>query len=150
MQISKAESVDMKRFQLLTVKDKILSNTLKNSNKFFLFSVGIFVFMGIMVGIFVIIILLMGCDKENLELKEGYILEDIQNSLMNSNWKQETLKILNHYIRGLEIATDEKIKKMVNKHCEYMKIYGKNGRKTIYLSKKIDKEIQKIYNKKFL
>lgn len=78
------------------------------------------------------------------------ILEDIQNSLMNSNWKQETLKILNHYIRGLEIATDEKIKKMVNKHCEYKKIYGENGRKTIYLSKKIDKEIQKIYNKKFL
>lgn len=39
------------------------------------------------------------------------ILEDIQNSLMNSNWKQETLKILNHYIRGLEIATDEKLKK---------------------------------------
>lgn len=78
------------------------------------------------------------------------ILEDIQNSLMSSNWKQETLKILNHYIRGLEIATDEKIKKMVNKHCEYKKIYGENGRKTIYLSKKIDKEIQKIYNKKFL
>ena len=69
---------------------------------------------------------------------------------MNSNWKQETLKILNHYIRGLEIATDEKIKKMVNKHCEYKKIYGENGRKTIYLSKKIDKKIQKIYNKKFL
>ena len=78
------------------------------------------------------------------------ILEDIQNSLMNSNWKQETLKILNHYIRGLEIAKDEKIKKMVNKHCEYKKIYGENGRKTIYLSKKIDKKIQKIYNKKFL
>lgn len=39
---------------------------------------------------------------------------------------------------------------MVNKHCEYKKIYGENGRKTIYLSKKIDKEIQKIYNKKFL
>ena len=78
------------------------------------------------------------------------IIKDIQNSIMNSNWKQETLKILNHYIRGLEIATDEKIKKMVNKHCEYKKIYGENGRKTIYLSKKIDKEIQKIYNKKFL
>lgn len=78
------------------------------------------------------------------------ILEDIQNSLMSSNWKQETLKILNHYIKGLEIATDEKIEKMLNKHCEYKKIYGENGRKTIYLSKKIDKEIQKIYNKKFL
>ena len=33
----------------------------------------IVVSLGIMVGIFVIIILLMGCDKENLELKEGYI-----------------------------------------------------------------------------
>ena len=33
----------------------------------------IVVSLGIMVGIFVIIILFMGCDKENLELKEGYI-----------------------------------------------------------------------------
>ena len=78
------------------------------------------------------------------------ILEEVENSLMSDNWKQNTLKIINFYIKGLEIATDEKIKKMVNKHCEYKKIYGESGRKTIYLSKKIDKEIQKIYNKKFL
>lgn len=78
------------------------------------------------------------------------ILEEVENSLMSNNWKQDTLKIIIPYIKELEIATDGKIKKMVHKHCEYKKIYGKNGRKTIYLSKKIDKEIQKIYNKKFL
>ena len=39
------------------------------------------------------------------------ILKEVENSLIINNWKQDTLKIINLYIKGLEIATDEKIKK---------------------------------------
>jgi len=78
------------------------------------------------------------------------ILEDIQDSLMSSNWKEKTLQTINLYIKGLEVATDEKIKKMVDKHCEYTRIYGENGRKTIALGKSINRKVQKIYNKKVL
>lgn len=78
------------------------------------------------------------------------ILEDIQDSLMSSNWKEKTLQNINLYIRGLEVATDEEIKKMINKYCEYTQKYGENGRKTVALGKKIDRKAQKIYNKKVL
>ena len=78
------------------------------------------------------------------------ILEDIQDSLMSDDWKEKTLQNINLYIKGLDIVTDKKIEKMVNKHCEYTKIYGENGRKTIRLGKKLDREVQEIYNRKFL
>lgn len=78
------------------------------------------------------------------------ILEDIQDSLMSSNWKEKTLQNINLYIRGLEVATDEEVKEMINKHCAYTQKYGENGRKTVALGRKIDKKVQKIYNRKVL
>ena len=40
-----------------------------------------------------------------------------------------------------------KIQKLIKKQNEYIKKYGENGRKTIKVNKKIDKEIQNIFNK---
>ncbi len=78
------------------------------------------------------------------------ILEDIQGSLMSEDWKEKTLQTINLYIKGLEVATDEEIKKMINKYCEYTQKYGENGRKTIELGKRINRKVQKIYNRKSL
>lgn len=78
------------------------------------------------------------------------ILEDIQGSLMSDEWKEKTLQNINLYIKGLTIATDGKIKKMVDKHCAYTRKYGENGRKTVALGKSINRKVQKIYNKKVL
>lgn len=75
------------------------------------------------------------------------ILEDISTSLMDNNWKEKTLKTIEIYRKGLEIATNVKIKNMIDKHSEFTKKYGENHKKTIKLGKKIDEEIQKIYNR---
>lgn len=74
------------------------------------------------------------------------ILEDIQNSLMQENWKEESLRTIAIYRKGLEIATNTKIKNLIEKHREYIKNYGENDKKTIKIGKKIDEEVQKIYN----
>lgn len=74
------------------------------------------------------------------------ILEDIQNSLMQKNWKEESLKTIAIYRKGLEIATSPKIKNLVEKFKEYKEKYGENGRKTLKIAKKIDEETHKIYN----
>ena len=74
------------------------------------------------------------------------ILEDIQNSLMQKNWKEESLKTITIYRKGLEIATSPKIKNLVEKFKEYKEKYGENGRKTLKIAKKIDDETHKIYN----
>ena len=74
------------------------------------------------------------------------ILEDIQNSLMQKNWKEESLKNIDLYRKGLEIATSPKIKNLVEKYKEYKEIYGENDRKTLKIAKKIDEETHKIYN----
>lgn len=74
------------------------------------------------------------------------ILEDIQSNLNQENWKCQTLSTIRQYKQGLLIATNDKIKKLVEKHKEYIKKYGENGKKTMALGKKIDKEVQKIYN----
>lgn len=73
------------------------------------------------------------------------ILEDIQNSLMQKNWKEESLKTITIYRKGLEIATSPKIKNLVEKFKEYKEKYGENGRKTLKIAKKIDDETHKIY-----
>ena len=52
------------------------------------------------------------------------ILEDIQNSLMQKNWKEESLKNIDLYRKGLEIATSPKIKNLVKKHKKYIKENG--------------------------
>ena len=74
------------------------------------------------------------------------ILEDIQNSLMQKNGKEESLKNIDLYRKGLEIATSPKIKNLVNKHKKYIKKYGENDKKTLEIVKKIDDETHKIYN----
>lgn len=74
------------------------------------------------------------------------ILEDIENSLQKENWKEESLKTIAIYRKGLEIATNLKIKNLIEKHREYIKKYGENDKKTIKIGKKIDEEVQKIYN----
>ena len=74
------------------------------------------------------------------------ILEDIENSLQKENWKEESLKNIAIYRKGLEIATNPKIKNLIDKHREYIKKYGENYKKTIKMGKKIDEEVQKIYN----
>ena len=74
------------------------------------------------------------------------ILEDIQRNLNQDDWKCKTLSTISQYKKGLLIATNPKIKKIVEKHREYIKKYGENGKKTIAVGKKIDEEIKKIYN----
>lgn len=74
------------------------------------------------------------------------ILEDIQSNLNQENWKYQTLSTIRQYKQGLLIATNDKIKKLVEKHKEYITKYGENGKKTMALGKKIDEEVQKIYN----
>lgn len=70
------------------------------------------------------------------------ILEDIQESLQKENWKDESQKTINIYRKGLLIATNEKIKKLI----EESKRYDEDSVKYIKIGKKIDEEIQKIYN----
>ena len=70
------------------------------------------------------------------------ILQDIRNSLNNDT--EQALKTIEIYKRNLEIAENQKIKKLINKQKEYTKKYGENGRKTIKVNKKIDKKIRKI------
>lgn len=74
------------------------------------------------------------------------ILEDIQNSLMQKNWKEESLRTIAIYRKGLEIATSPKIKNLLKKHKECKEKYGENGKKTFKIAQKIDKEKHKIYN----
>ena len=74
------------------------------------------------------------------------ILEDIQNSLMQKNWKEESLKNIHLYRKGLEIATSPKIKNLVKKHKKYVKKYGENDKKTLEIAQKVDDETHKIFN----
>lgn len=70
------------------------------------------------------------------------ILEDIENSLYSENWKCNTLSIVSQYKRGLLIATNPKIKKLVKES----KKYDENSIKYRIIAKKIDNEVQKINN----
>lgn len=75
------------------------------------------------------------------------ILEDIYNSLQGYDWKEKGLKTIRIYQKNLELSTNKKIQQLIEKQKEYIRKYGENGRKTIELNKKIDKEIAKINNK---
>lgn len=75
------------------------------------------------------------------------ILQDIQDSLKDEkNAKIKGLQTISIYKKDLEIATNEKLKELITKHTEYVKRYGEYDRKTLRLSKKIDKEMRKIFN----
>lgn len=74
------------------------------------------------------------------------ILEDIQNSLIRENWKEESLKTITLYRKGLEVSTSTKIRKLIEKQKEYLEKYGESGKKTLQINKKIDDEIRRIYS----
>lgn len=74
------------------------------------------------------------------------ILEDIEQSLQRDDWKEKSLKNIAIYRKGLKIATNTKIKTLIEKHRQYIEKYGENDKKTIKIGKKIDEEVQKIYN----
>lgn len=75
------------------------------------------------------------------------ILEDIQESLNNTkDWKDKSLKTTELYRKGIELSIDENIKQLIEKHKQYVKKYGESDKRTINIDKKIDEEIQKIYN----
>ena len=57
------------------------------------------------------------------------ILEDIENALYTKNPKENTIKTLEIYRKNLEISTNKKIQKLVDKRKNYIQEYGKNGRK---------------------
>ena len=50
------------------------------------------------------------------------ILEDIQSCLKQDDWKCKTLSTISQYKKGLLIATNPKIKKLVEKYKEYIDI----------------------------
>ena len=75
------------------------------------------------------------------------ILEDIGNTLEKiDNWREKGIKATDIYIKGLKIATNEKIQNLIYRQDKYSKLYGENSKKTLKLSKKVDKEISKIFN----
>lgn len=74
------------------------------------------------------------------------ILKDVRNSLMKENWKEETLKTIAIYRKGLEIANNQKIEELIKRYKEYKEKYGENDRKTLKISKKIDDKIREIYS----
>lgn len=75
------------------------------------------------------------------------ILENIQETLNGKNAKEKGLKIVEIYRKNLEISTSKKMRKLIDKQKEYCQIYGEDDKRTLKLSKMIDKEIQKIFNK---
>lgn len=75
------------------------------------------------------------------------ILEDIRQALNDTNnAKDKALKTVELYRKNLEIATNDKLKELIKKHTEYSRKYGEDDRKTLKLSKKIDKELRKIFD----
>lgn len=75
------------------------------------------------------------------------ILQDIQESLNdNKNAKIKGIRTIATYRKNLEIATNEKLSALIKKHTECAKRYGEYDKKTLKLNKKIDKEMQKIFN----
>ena len=50
------------------------------------------------------------------------------------------------FARMLKEKDYKKFLELVEKYKEYITKYGENGKKTIALGKKIDEEVQKIYN----
>lgn len=75
------------------------------------------------------------------------ILEDIQEKLQDTeNPKIKGLQTISNYRKNLEIATNEELKELIARHTEYVKEYGEYDKKTLRLSRKIDKKMRKIYN----
>lgn len=71
------------------------------------------------------------------------ILEDIEQCLYSDNWKGKTLSTVRQYKNGLLIATNSKIKDLIQE----FKKYDENSNKAKRIAKKIDKEVSDIYNR---
>lgn len=76
------------------------------------------------------------------------ILQEISSQLTYDNWR-EAQKTVDTYIKNLEIATNEKIKKLINKHTVYCEKYGEDSFRTKILARKINRELSAIYNKNY-
>lgn len=74
------------------------------------------------------------------------ILKEIEEDLKNEN-REKAIKDIDYYIKNIEITTDKKINELMYKYLEMKKNYGLYDRRTMSISKKIDKEILKIYFK---
>lgn len=74
------------------------------------------------------------------------ILEDIENSLQKENWKENSLRTINQYEKGLKVATNKKIQELIEKQKVLIEEKGKNSKEIIKINKKIDEEIRKIFN----
>ena len=55
---------------------------------------------------------------------------------MKEKWKEETLKTIVIYRKGLEIATSPKIKNLTEKYKKYREKFGENNKKTLKIAKK--------------
>ena len=75
------------------------------------------------------------------------ILENINSQLTYENWRNAE-DTVNLYIRYLEVVTDTKVKKLLEKYSKCYKEHGKESIKTKRLEKKIDKKLLALYNKK--
>lgn len=71
------------------------------------------------------------------------ILNDIERCLYDENWKDKTLSTVRQYKNGLLIATNSKIKDLIQE----FKKYDENSNKAKRIAKKIDKEVSDIYNR---
>lgn len=71
------------------------------------------------------------------------ILEDIERCLYDDEWKHKTLSSVEQYIKGLEIAVDEELKKLIDKYkkCE------DNSDEAMLLADKINEKILSVYNR---
>ena len=74
------------------------------------------------------------------------MLEDIKSNLKYNN-RERALKDVNIYIKNIELTVNKKIKKLTAKCKLYRKKYGENHILFIITSKKLDKEIHKIFSK---
>lgn len=71
------------------------------------------------------------------------ILEDIEQCLYDDEWKHKTLSSVNQYIKGLEIATDDELKQLID---EYQKC-DDNSDEAMLLADKINNKIFSVYNR---
>ncbi len=74
------------------------------------------------------------------------MLEDIEQSLNDKDWKNKSLKTIDLYKKNLEIAENKKLKKLIYKQKAYVKKYGEDDKRTVQLNKKIDNEMRRIFD----
>lgn len=76
------------------------------------------------------------------------ILEDVLHSLNNKeDGISKALSTTNTYIKDLEVATDPKIKKLIEKQKQYISLYGEEDARTISINKKISKKMGNIFDR---